>query len=112
MSAPAGSLQEVVRELAKHMCLHVLSPLLKLHPRPVRFDTAIQQDADEGSYSVEISFNAVDQPGDLECCSVESAALQCLQAIKRKYTMLRHAYSMSPQWLCQWPMWQERERLH
>lgn len=85
MSASAGSLQEVINELAKHMCLHVLNPLLKLHPRPVRFNSAIQQDADKGSYSVEVSFSvADDQQGDEESSSVESAALQCLQALKRE----------------------------
>jgi len=80
----AGSLQEVIGKLAKHLCLHVLKPLLQLHPKSVQFQTHIQRDADEGSHSIEVSYVAASGQGDQDVCSVESATLQCLQVIKRR----------------------------
>ena len=81
----AGSLHAVISKLGKHICLHVLTPLLKLHPHPVRFQTHLQRDEGEGSYTIEVSYSAAgSQQGEEEQCSVESAILQCLQVIKRR----------------------------
>ena len=79
----AGSLQEVLGNLAK-ACLHVLAPLLKLHPTPVHFQTQIQYGTNDGSYSIEVSFGPANGQEGQDLCSVESATLQSLQAIKRK----------------------------
>lgn len=83
--APVGSLQEVISKLAKHICQHVLTPLLRLHPYPVCFQTHLQRDLDEGSYTIEVSYSVAGrQQGEEERCSVESAVLQCLQVLKRR----------------------------
>ena len=80
-----GSLQEVITRLGKHICQHVLTPLLKLHPHPVHYQTHLQRDMDEGSYTIEVSYSAAgSQQGEEERCSVESAVLQCLQVLKRR----------------------------
>lgn len=80
-----GSLHQVMGRLGKHVCQHVLAPLLKLHPHPVRFQTHLQRDMDEGSYTIEVSYSAAArQQGEEEQCSVESAVLQCLQVLKRR----------------------------
>ncbi|DBA76382.1 TPA: hypothetical protein ACH3X1_010090 [Trebouxia sp. C0004] len=81
-----GSLQDVIGKLAKQICMHVLRPLLQLHPHPVHFQTQTQQDA-EGSYSLEVSYGPAHAQEGQHVCSVESATLQCLQAIKQ------HAFS-------------------
>lgn len=84
-SVCAGSLHEVIGKLGKHICLHVLVPLLKLHPHPVHFRTHLQRDEGEGSYTIEVSYSGLgSQQEDEEECSVESAVLQCLQVVKRK----------------------------
>ena len=60
-------------------------PLLKLHPHKVHFRTQLQRDEGEGSYTIEVSYSgSASQQEDEEECSVESAALQCLQVLKRE----------------------------
>lgn len=83
----AGKLEDVVGKLARHICLHVLKPLLQLHPHPVLFQTQIQHDSDEGSYSLEVRYGPASAQEGQDVCSVESATLQCLQAITRKLKM-------------------------
>lgn len=80
----AGKLEEVVGKLARHICLHVLKPLLQLHPQPILFQTQIQHDSDDGSYSLEVRYGPASAQEEQGVCSVESATLQCLQAITRK----------------------------
>lgn len=98
-----GSLQEVISKLAKHICQHVLTPLLRLHPYPVCFQTHLQRDLDEGSYTIEVSYSVAGrQQGEEERCSVESAVLQCLQVLKQ------HAFGNNDSLVCQlgsmlWP---------
>lgn len=63
----------------------MLLPLLKLHPHPVHLRTHLQRNGGEGSYTIEVSYSAsAGQQEEVEECSVESAALQCLQVLKRK----------------------------
>ena len=72
-------------KLGKHICLHVLVPLLKLHPHPVQIQTHLQRDEGDGSYTIEVSYSeAASQQEEQGNCSVESAALQCLQVLKRE----------------------------
>ena len=81
----SGRLHDVIGKLGAHICLHVLVPLLKLHPHKVHFRTHLQRDEGEGSYTIEVSYRgSASQQEDEEQCSVESAALQCLQVLKRE----------------------------
>lgn len=81
----AGAFTEVAGKVCKHICLHVLTPLLKLHPDPVCFRTHLRQNEGEASYTIEVSYSAASsQQEQEEQCSVESAVLQCLQVLKRK----------------------------
>lgn len=81
-----GSLQGVISKLGKHICQHVLTPLLKLHPNPVCFETHLRRDLDEGSYTIEVSYSAAGrQQGEEKRCLVESAVLQCLQVLKGRF---------------------------
>ena len=77
----------MIGKLAKQICAHVLKPLLQLHPHPVHFHTQTQQDA-EGSYSLEVSYGPAQGQEGQHVCSVESATLQCLQAIKREHFVM------------------------
>ena len=82
----AGAFTEVAGKVCKHICLHVLTPLLKLHPHTVCFRTHLQQIEGGASYTIEVSYSAASsQQEEEEQCSVESALLQCLQVLKRKY---------------------------
>ncbi|KAL3153383.1 hypothetical protein ABBQ38_011722 [Trebouxia sp. C0009 RCD-2024] len=98
-----GSLQGVISKLGKHICQHVLTPLLKLHPNPVCFETHLRRDLDEGSYTIEVSYSAAGrQQGEEKRCLVESAVLQCLQVLKE------HAFGNNDSLVCQlgsvlWP---------
>lgn len=92
----AGAFVEVAGKVCKHICLHVLTPLLKLHPHPVCFRTHLQQGEGGASYTLEVSYSAAtSQQEEEEQCSVESAVLQCLQVLKRKsilYSFIRYMH--------------------